>query len=279
MSFGDDIKNIFTKSDNGLVRLIVINVIVFVLANIFSLFYELSPWLALPSETSFFISRPWTILTYMFFHKQIFHILFNMLWLYWMGQLFVEFIGSKRLVSVYILGGVCGGLLYFLLSGILNTDGTTSLLLGASAGVMAVVVAIAVFIPNYSLHLLLFGPVQLKYIALASFVITTLLDLNVNTGGKVAHIGGALFGLVFTLSYKNGNDITKPLTFIIEKIGSLFSQNKVSKMKVAYKNKNTFKTKTEQQKDIDEILDKISRSGYESLTKEEKEILFKASGK
>lgn len=279
MSIGNDIRNTFTKSENGLVRLIIINVIVFVLANVFNLFYDLTSWLALPSKFSVFITRPWTLFTYMFFHKDIFHVLFNMLWLYWMGQLFVDFMSSKRLVSVYILGGVFGGLLYFLLSGFMNVDGSLSLLLGASASVMAIVVAIAVFIPNYSLHLLFFGPVPIKYIALISFVITTLLDLNVNTGGKVAHIGGALLGIIYTFLYKQGNDITRPLTFIIDKLKSLPSGSRPAKLKVAYKKQNTYKTNTEQQKEVDEILDKISRSGYESLTKEEKEILFKASGK
>lgn len=279
MSFGNDIKNTFTRNDNGLIRLIVINAIVFVIANIISLFYDLSIWLALPSKLSVFISHPWTIVTYMFYHKDIFHLLFNMLWLYWMGQLFVDFMGSKRLVSVYVIGGIIGGLLYFLLSGLFTSNNSLNLLLGASASVMAVVVAIAAFVPNYSLHLLLFGAVQIKYIALVSFIVTTLIDFNVNTGGKVAHIGGALFGLAYTVLYKKGNDITAPFNYIIDKIKLLFTKSKASTMKVAYRNKNTYKTKTEQQIEVDEILDKISRSGYESLTKEEKEILFKASGK
>lgn len=272
MSFGNDLRNTFTKNDNGLIRLIVVNAIVFVVANLISLFYNLESWLALPSDISLFLSRPWTIITYMFYHQDIFHALFNMLWLYWMGILFVDFISSKRLVIVYLLGGIIGGLSYFLLAYIFSN---TSLLLGASAAVMAVVVAIAAFIPNYSLNLLLIGSVQIKYIALVSFVITTLIDLNVNTGGKVSHIGGALFGLLFTTLYKQGKDITKPFTTLIDKISGKSNSN----LKVAYKGKTNYQIKKEQEKTVDEILDKISKSGYESLTKEEKEILFKASGK
>lgn len=277
MSIGDDIKKTFTKSDNGLVRLIIVNVALFIIANLVSIFYDLMSSFVLPSGFSRFIQQPWSIFTYMFLHKEVFHILFNMLWLFSLGRLFVDFMGSKRLVSVYIMGGFVGGLLYLILANTLKLDMGRGLL-GASAGVMAVIVAIAFFVPNYALNFLMWQ-IQVKYIALVAFISTTILDLNINTGGKVAHIGGAVLGLVFTLLYKQGKDITKPLNTIIDKIKSFFSSGGSPKMKVAYKNKTTHQIKMEQQKNVDDILDKISRSGYESLTKEEKEILFKASGK
>ena len=273
MSFSEDFKHIFRRSDNGHVKLIVINLIVFVLCNLIDLVYPFSQLFSLAANKDVFISHFWGLFTYMFLHKDAMHILFNMLWLYWMGTIFIEFLGSRRLVVVYIIGGLCGGLLFLLLGNFLWTEGQLVLLMGASGSVMAVVVAVAALVPDYTIHLMFFGPVRLKYLALFSFVTTTLLDLNVNTGGKIAHMGGALFGLLYTLQYKRGFDMTN--------ITKIFERR--SKMKVAYKRKVSDEdynlSKRELQRKVDEILDKISKSGYESLSKEEKEILFKASDK
>lgn len=276
MSFIEDFKGVFRKSENGLVRLIVINVLVFVIANVVDLFGDyFSSLFSLPFELNVFISRFWSLFTYMFLHKELFHILFNMLWLYWMGKIFVDFMGSKRLVAVYLLGGVCGGLMFLLLGNLLWGNRTSVYLMGASASVMAVVIAIAVIVPNYVIHLMFFGPVRIKYIALVSFILTSVIDLNDNTGGKIAHIGGALFGLLYAVLYKRGTD----LSAIITSFSKVFSAK--GKMKVAYKRSATDEdynaSKIQLQHKIDEILDKISKSGYESLSKEEKEILFKVS--
>ncbi|MBI3501145.1 MAG: rhomboid family intramembrane serine protease [Bacteroidetes bacterium] len=286
MSFTNDLRGVFTRSGSGLMRIIVINAIVFIVVNIvdellrfsgqgFSLVY----WLALPGEISTALTHAWALITYMFLHKDFFHILFNMLWLYWLGKIFVEYVGSKRLVAVYLLGGISGGILYLLSSLVFPLYFQNTFLLGASAGVMAVVIAIAILLPDYVIHLLFFGGVRLKYLALISFVLTSLLDISQNTGGKIAHIGGALFGMIFMLQYKNGKDITKPFTNLLDWIAS----PKRPKIKVSYRRKvsdDDFNSnqRLKQQK-IDQILDKISKSGYDALTKEEKDFLFKASGR
>lgn len=288
MSFIDDLKNVFTRSGNGLMRIILINVIVFLLVNVLSELIRFSGngssliyWLSLPGNVALAVTHAWAIITYMFLHEGLLHILFNMLWLYWLGKIFVEYVGSKRLIGVYLMGGISGGILFLLVATIFPLHFYNTFLLGASAGVMAVVIAIAVLLPEYMIHLLFFGGVKLKYLALASFILTSILDISQNTGGKIAHIGGAIFGLIFMVQYKKGNDITTPVVSLINWVVSLFSRS--SKIKVSYRKKPSDEDynanqKTKQQK-IDAILDKISKSGYESLTKEEKDFLFKASGK
>lgn len=288
MSFTEEVKSVFTKSGNGLTRIILINSVVFLLVNIIeqSLRFSKSEhsllyWLALPGNPLLALTHAWTFITYMFLHEGLLHILFNMLWLYWLGKIFLEYLGSKRLVAVYFLGGISGGLLFLLTAILFPLHFTNTFLLGASAGVMAVVIATAVLLPNYVIHLLFFGPVKLKYLALVSFILTSVIDISQNTGGKISHIGGALFGALFTLQHKKGSDITKPVNRFFDWIVSLFS--KKSKIKVSYRKgvsdeEYNLNQKVKQQK-IDNILDKISKSGYESLTKEEKDFLFKTSGK
>jgi membrane associated rhomboid family serine protease len=289
MSFANDFRGVFNRSGNGLMRIIVINAIVFIVVNIFDEFLKFSSaglslvqWLALPGEISHALTHAWALITYMFLHKDFFHILFNMLWLYWIGKIFVEYAGSKRLVAVYLLGGISGGILYLLVSFLFPLYFYNTLLLGASAGVMAVVIATAILLPDYTIHLLFFGPVRLKYLALISFILTSLLDISQNTGGKISHIGGALFGAIYMLQYKNGNDISKPVTNFLDWIANLFSGK--PKIKISYSRKKTSdedynQNQRAKQARIDQILDKISKSGYDALTKEEKDFLFKASGR
>ena len=288
MSIADDLKNVFARSGTGLTRIIFINVIVFLLVNILDAFikfngngFSILYWLAIPGNVVLALTHAWTFITYMFLHEGLMHILFNMLWLFWIGNIFVEYVGSKRLVGVYLLGGLSGGILFAVASMLFPLYFYNTFLLGASAGVMAVVIATAVLLPDYVIHLLFFGPVRLKYLALTSFILTSLLDISQNTGGKIAHIGGALFGLLFMFQYKKGGDITKPVTDFIDWVQSLFSGR--SRIKVSYRKRDSDEDynasqKAKQQK-VDEILDKISKSGYEALTKEEKDFLFKASGK
>ena len=288
MSITDDFKNVFSRSGSGLTRIILINVIVFLVINVIDTVIKLNGggpslvyWLAIPGNLVLAASHAWTLVTYMFLHEGVMHILFNMLWLYWIGNILVEYAGSKRLVGVYLLGGLSGGLLYLLMAMIAPLYFYNTFLLGASAGVMAVVIATAVLLPDYTISLLFFGPVRLKYLALVSFVLTSLLDLSQNTGGKIAHIGGALFGLLFMFQYKNGRDLSKPVTAVLDWIQSLFSGR--SPIKVSYKKKVSDDqynmNQRAKQAHVDEILDKISKSGYEALTKEEKDFLFKASGR
>lgn len=286
MSFVNDLKNVFTRSGAGLMRIIVVTSIVFVVQNIIDnisvMFGGKAPFLhlfALPAAFTEAILHPWTFITYMFLHDGIFHILFNMLWLYWIGKIFIEFVNSKRLVWVYFLGGLSGAVLFLALEAVYPRGGA---MVGASAGVTAVVIATAVLVPDYVIHLLFFGGVRLKYLALIAFVLTSLLDLSQNTGGKVAHIGGALFGMAFMLQYKRGMDITKPFIAFSDWMASLFAPE--PKVRIRYTRNRTsdeeyYTNQRLKQQKIDQILDKISKSGYDALTREEKDFLFKASGK
>ena len=287
-TFTDDLKNVFSNRGNGLTRIIVINVLIFILLNLLDTVFKLKGdnlsllyWLAIPGDIYLAVSHVWTLVTYMFIHEGLMHILFNMLWLYWIGSIFVEYAGGKRLVGVYLLGGLSGGLLYLIVAFLAPLYFYNTFLLGASAGVMAVVIATAVLLPDYTINLLFFGPVRLKYVALASFILTSVLDISQNTGGKIAHIGGALFGVFFMLQYKNGKDMTKPITILLDRIQSLFKKS--SRIRVSYRKKITDDeysiNQLNKQKRIDEILDKISKSGYDALTKEEKDFLFKVSGR
>jgi membrane associated rhomboid family serine protease len=212
----------------------------------------------------------------MFLHDGFFHILFNMLWLFWMGNILHEYLGNKRVYQSYFLGGIFGGLIYMLAYNVFpafNEAKHVSYALGASAGVLSVVVSAATLLPDYQIRLLFFGDVKLKWIALISVVLDLISIPNGNAGGHIAHLGGALFGFLF-IKYLYTNTVFDKY---IDKIGNLFSRK--SKLKVHYKttqNGNNVNIKVSQQ-EVDLILDKISKSGYESLSKREKEILFKAS--
>ena len=241
--FSHDFKNIFHDKKNGLTKIIFVNVVLFLAVNIadeilklFTKNFSLVYLLALRGEITFALQHCWTFITYMFLHKDIFHILFNMLWLYWLGKIFIEYVGGKRFVGVYLLGGISGGVLYLITANIFPQYFQNSFLLGASAGVMAVVISIAVLLPDYIIHLLFFGGVRLKYLALFSFVFTSLLDISQNTGGKISHIGGALFGFVFMIQYKKGTDITVWLNNFMDYVIRIFI-NKKPKMKISYKKK------------------------------------------
>ncbi len=293
----DEFKNAFRRTDNGLIQLILINLIVFLFVNavaiigIFSnspAFEQFNVWgFYLPARFGEFLSRPWTLVTYFFTHERIFHILFNMLFLYWFGKLISEYLGNRRLINLYILGGLAGGILYLLVYNLFPYFiARTPLLgmIGASAAVYAVVTAAATLIPNYTFNLLLIGPVRIVYIALFYIVISFVsLRSGNNLGGNIAHLGGALIGFVFIRQLRSGTDLGKPLTYMYEKSKGLF--RKKPPIKVSYTNRNQGSTAAKgrpnapNQDEIDAILDKISTSGYESLSKEEKQKLFSASQK
>jgi membrane associated rhomboid family serine protease len=293
MGIWDDIKKTF-KNGSNLTRLIYINIAVFILITITAIigFLLTNPdisvkalnLLSVPSSLKALILRPWTIITYMFLHKDIWHILFNMLWLYWFGKIFLEYLDQRKLVAVYLLGGISGALVYILsfnifpaFSGIVNE----SVAIGASASVMAVVIAIAAYVPDYTVHLFIFGRVKIKYLALAIFVFTSVMDFSVNAGGKLAHIGGAFLGYLYTLNIRQGKDLGKGINKVIDYLVTRFKPGR--KLKVTHKKSadeyEYNKIKAQHQALINNILDKISRGGYDSLTKEEKEILFKESQK
>ncbi len=293
MGIWDDIKNTFSRGSN-LSRLIYLNIAVFTIITIVSVIgflinnQEITEksvnLLAVPSSLTRLIVRPWTLLTYMFIHKDIWHILFNMLWLYWFGRIFLEYLDQRKLVAVYLLGGISGALLYILSFNIFPAFSDlvdVSVAIGASASVMAIVVAIAAYVPDYTIHLFLFGRIKIKYMALGIFVLTSIMDFSVNSGGKLAHIGGAFFGYVYILNLRGGRDIGRGFNRLIDFFVTFFKPR--PKMKVTYKKPaddyEYNKVKAEHQKQINHILDKISKGGYDSLTKEEKEMLFKESQK
>jgi len=248
-------------------------------------------WLVLPTALMPLLSKPWAIITHMFTHVGLFHILINMLWLYWFGQILSSFIGHKKILPVYFFGGFGGALFMLLLLNVIPAlNQYTGTALGASAGVMAVVLAAATLTPTFSVRLILFGNVQLKYIALVAIVFDFISIPMGNTGGHIAHLGGALMGYLYIKQTQAGNDWSIPfykvwdgIAKIIKSIVEAFSFKK--KPKVAYKNTGSIKTPPppkqkqaeDNQKKIDAILDKISSSGYDSLSKEEKEFLFRSS--
>jgi len=293
MSIFDEIKQSY-KSGSTLNKLIYINVgvfllihltvIVLVLANriertqsIVSILY----YLAVPSDLGELSGKPWTILTYMFTHGYLYHILFNLLVLFWFGRFFLQEFGEKKVLGLYLIGGFAGALLYLLsynLFPFFEEVRTDSIATGASASVMAIVIAVATRIPQQRMNLLLIGPVKIIYVALFLFVTSTILDFTDNTGGKIAHIGGAFAGFLFASNYAKGRDITRGFDRFMDWIAALFKPSG-KRMKVSYKRppQDDFeykKQKSDEQKEIDRILDKISKAGYDSLSKKEKEMLF-----
>ncbi|MCB0483349.1 MAG: rhomboid family intramembrane serine protease, partial [Flavobacteriales bacterium] len=235
-----------------------------------------------------FLMQFWGLLTYMFLHAGVMHILFNMLWLYWMGKLIVEYLGQKRFIAIYFLGGLAGGLSYLLVYNMMDAVGSLTMgthLIGASAGVMAIVIAAAVLLPDYIIHLFLIGPVRLKYVGLGILIITSILDFNVNMGGKLAHLGGAAVGYFFVRQLRSGTDYSVLFFQIVNAFAGLLGRRKAMKVvkspkKSGSRGANTDgMTEAQRQRKLDDILDKISRLGYDGLTAEEKDFLFRTSRK
>ncbi len=294
MTIYDELKESFKKG-TVLTRLIYINLALFVVVKLIQVvFFLFSPggtgtffiidWLAVPANVSDLLTRPWTVFTYMFYHEGFLHILFNILWLYWFGRIFLEYLDANKLLGVYLLGGLAGAALYIISFNLFPAFSEVlpvSRALGASAAVLAVVISISVYVPNYTINLIFIGPVRLKYIAAFMIVLDLISIAGSNAGGHIAHLGGALFGWLFIRQYRKGRDLTKSINILIFRVSKWFSTK--SKLKVEYrKTRNDFeynRQKAVRQQLIDGILDKISKSGYESLTKEEKELLFKVSNR
>ena len=283
------------KDGSVLVRFLLINIAVFVILKIVSIFFllfnvhsfDLLTFLAVPSSLKLLLHRFWTPLTYMFVHEQIMHILFNMLWLYWFGKIFMQYFSGRTFGSLYVLGGLGGALLYIVAFNTIPYFKTfeRSWMIGASASVMAIVFGTAFYRPNVKLNLLLLGQVKIVYIAIAIFLLDFIsLGSGVNEGGHVAHIGGAITGYLFATQYNKGKDITRWAGRLLDWIVNLTKpRKKKTKMHIKYKRAesdmeyNTRKNK--EQQDIDAILDKIKRTGYTNLSAEEKRKLFDASKK
>ncbi len=298
-----EIRESFRKG-SALTRLIYINLGVFVLVKVAFLIYflvvpsqnalfsaskaqafkqEYLQYLMVSSKLDVLIYRPWTIITYMFLHFDFLHILFNMLMLFWFGSIFLRYLNEKQLYSTYFSGGLFGAALYLITYNIFPGL-STGIMLGASASVTAIVIGISFYNPNYVIRLFFIGEVKLKYIAIAYIVLDVLQIAGDNPGGHIAHLGGALYGYLFATQLKKGKDIGRGMSNFMDAFFAAFKRK--PKMKVTYKNQarnmtdqDYNKEKAATQKEVDAILDKIAKSGYNSLTKQEKETLFKMSNK
>ena len=279
------------------VRLIYINVAVFILVALTGIvlqLFNLPPtgflqWFELPASPANFLLQPWSVLTYMFLHANLWHLLFNMLWLYWFGGLFLQFFSSKHLRGLYLLAGICGGALYMLAYNVFpyfQHQVDYAFMLGASASALGIVAATAYREPNYPIRLLLIGTIRLKYLALIVIGLDVLFITSENAGGHIAHLGGALAGLWFAAGLSRGTDLTCWINQAADALAALFRPRpRKPKMKVHYgagtnerqKDYDYNARRKAQADEIDRILDKLKKSGYESLTTEEKKSLFDAS--
>jgi len=301
MTIFEEIKTSF-RHGNMLTRLIYINVGIFIaigllyvgfrlftpgstLAEVKGIFNQkVMQYLMLSADPVKLITRPWTLITYMFTHQNVMHILFNLIWLFWFGKIFLQYLTEKQLLSTYLLGGLAGAVFYLLLLNLMPwlNDYLSSSMLGASAAIMAVVIAISFYVPDYTIYLLLIGPVKLKFIALFSIVLDIILLASYNAGGHIAHLGGALYGYIFIMQYRKGKDIGRWLNNFLDDLVTLFRPSR--RLNISFRRKSKTlndleynSRKATDQKEIDRILDKIAQSGYDNLTRKEKETLFRMS--
>ncbi|MEZ4858149.1 MAG: rhomboid family intramembrane serine protease [Flavobacteriaceae bacterium] len=279
------------KSADIITKLIVINVLLFLVVIIATELFQweddfLTHWFVLPETFSHFLAQPWSLITYNFVHTGFWHILFNMLWLYFFGRYVTNLFSEERFLTIYLLGGMAGGILYMVsynvFPALVSTVGT---LQGASAAVMALMGFSATYSPNAPIRIFTIN-LKLWHIALF-FILWNLVSLSTlkNPGGILAHLGGAFFGYVYARQLLNGKDIGSWFEKLLSGFSNLFKPKTKKPFKKVHRNNTTQKTsqrsisketKSEHQKKVDAILDKIGKSGYESLTKEEKDYLFKA---
>ncbi len=291
-TFQNNLKETF-KRGSMMIKLVFINVGVFIALYIVSIFFKsAADWLSVPGDFHTLLYRPWTLITYMFIHEGFMHLLMNMLWLWWFGKLFLMYFNDKQLAAVYLLGGFTGAFFHLGINYLLPV-GQQAMILGASAAVMSVVFAVVAYKPDFIINLLFIGPVKIKYVGLFALAFDVLGLLGNLKGGfiasdgvaHIAHIGGSAFGLWFGLSMKKGKDITRSFNNFLNNLIAFFSTNNNSrrKMKVSYKDKFSVpkddwdynQNKASKQKETDRILEKISKKGYGSLTKQEKDFLFR----
>lgn len=271
---------------NVLEKIIAINVVIFLLALILRMDFA---WFELPSDLSRFITKPWAIITYAFLHYDFWHILFNMLWLYFLGQMFLNLFSPKMALNIYFLGAISGGLLFMVFYTLFpSVFGVNSSLLGASAAVRALLIFLCAYMPNQEIRFFTFN-LKLWYVG-AAIVAMDVIGVFAgikdpvlgNAGGNLAHLGGALLGYFYAKQLLKGQDIGKGFEKIMDSTSNLFKKSKKGPLKTVHKNKSKVGGYTKadfnafnSQKKIDVILDKISKSGYDSLTSEEKEFLFR----
>lgn len=288
---------------NMVVKLIFVNVGIFLLINVlkvvFFLFQNTAIYnlmlvkLSLPAALPALAKQPWTVFTYMFLHEDFFHVLFNMLWLFWFGEIFVLYLGDKKILPLYLLGGIAGALFYiasFNLIPVFQNTLQSAVLIGASASVLAIVFGAVTLNPNHEVRLIFLGDVRIKYIALFSLLIDVISIPRGNAGGYIAHLGGAFCGWLFVRGLRSGVDASQPITKFTEAVAEQFSDKKQQKVlhaekrttqyaEVSLKNVETKEQGNSEQERLDEILDKISRSGFDSLSESDKKFLFEYSKK
>ena len=292
-SIFNDIKSNF-KTGSSFTRLLYVNLGVFLIIKILSAFgflfkindvnHFIESYLSLPSNLSELVKKPWTLISYMFVHQDFLHILFNMVWLHFGSKLFLQYFNGKQLLSTYFLGGIFGGLIYISAFNIFpvfqDAPFINSVAIGASASVLAIFIAIATYSPNYIVNLTFIGNTFIKHIAIFLVVLDFLLIEKNNPGGHIAHLGGAIFGFLYINLLRKGVDLSVNFyTFLSYfKFSEKNKLKKIHKKRSSKNNDDIFRNKkSDKQKKINSILEKISKSGYDSLTKQEKELLFKES--
>ncbi|MDX2003197.1 MAG: rhomboid family intramembrane serine protease [Chitinophagales bacterium] len=296
-SWFDELKE-QVNTEKMLTRIILVNVGVFVAVNLFMFicllitgdkarafdltYIYLLQWLELPGSVVRLLQRPWVLATNLFTHFDFFHLLFNMLNLFWFGSILHEYIGPKKLLPLFFYAGIVGGLLFILSANILPFMSPYESGMGASASVMGIIVAAATLLPEHEIRLLLIGDVKLKFLAAILVLLDLLLIHDSNTGGHIAHLGGALFGFIYIRQMRVGHDWSIPFNRMLDFFRGIQRRfGKRRQPRVVYKRESTIGRKSStmtrnKQEQIDAILDKINRSGYDSLSKEEKAFLFQA---
>lgn len=287
------------KSGSALTKLIYVNLGVFIFVRVlYVVYFLLNPdglptqfradyfqnkylvYLMVPADFKLMILRPWTIVSYMFLHYDFLHVLFNVLVLYWFGRIYQHYFTDKQLLTTYFLGGFAGVILFAVFSNVFPGLSPDAPMLGASAAIMAIVIAISFYNPNYEIRLFFVGSVKIIYIALIYIMLDVIQIASDNSGGHIAHLGGALYGFSFAHFIRKGKDIGTGFGTFVDRLAVTFKRQ--PKMKVSYKSDAKHmndleynKHKANMQQEMDRILDKIAKSGYDSLSKKEKEILFK----
>ena len=300
-SIVDDIKRELATG-NIISRLVIVNLGVFFLVNVLwfvlkmanagtvpPLYHDFLHFFSVSSSIMHNVTHPWVFITSIFLHEGFWHLLWNMLFLYWFGRIVADLIGEQKILPLYLLGGITGCIAFWTGAQLLNYSGFA---LGASAGVMAIVMTAGMIAPDYNMRLLLIGDVKLKYIvAVLIFVDIFGLASDYNTGGHFAHLGGVMMGWLFVLQLREGNDWAEGINNLLRKIADFFSEPKktapkrtMAKERTLVVKKHYTKRATELSEDeveerIDLILEKIKAKGYESLTKEEKDFLNNASSR
>ncbi len=294
MDIASEIKGSFLKG-SVVTRLIYVNIAVFLLLKIVDTILKLSgfdtdggdlllQWISTPAYIPELLTKPWTIITYMFVQFRFLHLLVNMWMLFWFGRIFLQIYDSKQLLGVYVLGGLFGTALYIIMFNTFHFYADQlngAILLGASGSVVAIIAAAAFGAPQMELQMMFIGRVKLLYVGLAAILIDLISITEANGGGHIAHLGGAFGGYLFISMLKRNTDITRWIVRIIGTIQSWFKPRKKSNMKVKWKrpaNEQEYRDQRAQKNDeIDRILDKLKKSGYESLSADEKRKLFDAS--